>query len=200
METRLTFPAADSVADDVALALTIMMADDAIAGRGVANEASVVALSGKTFITTFMSMLASETWNPCKSVEDARMCTADVKHAFSTMSAAKRKDGRAILAKAGTWPPSTHVKGVESGEFAKIDECFHDRPTLGTCTVSDRSAAISWQITRQYYDVASVLDSDAGLKACLGIGGSWKAIPRDSPEAIEARLHQHGAQLNRLLQ
>ena len=105
------------------------------------------------------------------------------------------------------WPYKKYAEPVKKGILAKVDGCTPQhvgRAPLGVCTLRDMTSdveypQVSWVVKRHHFDVGDTADSDAGLKACLKIGGKWEAPDKNDPAAAAARIRQRSTQLRSLL-
>jgi hypothetical protein len=51
------------------------------------------------------------------------------------------------------------------------------------------------KVTRQHFTVADTVDSDAGTKNCLTLGGQWTAASKDDRDVVHERVRQRVGQL-----
>jgi hypothetical protein len=90
-----------------------------------------------------------------------------------------------------------------AGEIAMTSCNIPDHTVLGTCVIADTftaptKASIAWRVSRFHFDVSTTVDSDAGMLACLQLGGKWTAPAKNDPAVVRERLHQHAAQMREL--
>jgi hypothetical protein len=164
--------------------LALVVADEGLLWEGK----TILADNGREEFTSMLANLINAQWLKSDDVETRK-------------GAMKFVDG---VAKA-KWGVTHRAEEVKRGEMAKVETCrFPGHTPLGTCTIDgswegDGYDGVSWRIDRYHFDVASTVDSDSAMKACLKVGGKWKAADVSDLGVARERMHQHTAKLRDLV-
>jgi hypothetical protein len=85
------------------------------------------------------------------------------------------------------WPMPSFAEEAKRGDITRVLDCISiGRVPTGRCAISDyehdaEREPLSWSVVRRHYDWKAVAESDAAMKRCLALGGSWWAS--DASEA-----------------
>lgn len=167
---------------------SIMLADFTREGQSATRMA---------FVTGLLSMFADNQWSPCvagaaPTSREQELCVdKPLSDAIAKFRASSAKDRDKVRALAGSWPTKEEAAQVARGEFARVASCPPNHVPLGVCHYSDETSAVAWHVDLYSYDVASTVDSDRAMKACLAIKGSWIGADPAEPEVLQERLRQH---------
>jgi hypothetical protein len=83
------------------------------------------------------------------------------------------------------------LKNFGSGSTVLTKRCaeqFADRQSLATCTINSKSKVGTLTVVERHYGLASVVDSDSDMQACLKSHGDWQTA--DARTLERARLGQ----------
>ena len=78
---------------------------------------------------------------------------------------------------------------------------FGDRTAFATCRfrIGDDAGHAEMRVVSSIYSFRAAFGDDRAMRGCLEVGGDWAAIPRNSPEFQQARLHHDMGSLRRMV-